>query len=205
MTSGRLYAAGPIAAMATAGLFMVMEGLVGSDGEVMIDPRAKPRIIEWQEPPEVVMPDEKKWDVEPPELVIIEDEMEPIEIKHEGPDRSGIKIPKRPSHIIDGPTGPDFGAMSDGDYLPVVRVQPTYPQRALERGIEGYAVVELTVASDGSVPKETIRIVAAEPAGYFEREALKAAAKFKYKPKVVNGQAQTVNGVRYQFSFNMSQ
>ena len=39
-----------------------------------------------------------------------------------------------------------FGlAPSDGEYLPIVKVQPVYPRRALSRGIEGYVIVEFTV------------------------------------------------------------
>ena len=97
-----------------------------------------------------------------------------------------------------------FGADEDGDYMPLVRVTAQYPNRAAERGIEGYVVVQLTVAADGSVPADSIVIINAEPKGYFEREAIKAARKFKYKPKVVNGIAQPVSGVQYHFSFNLS-
>ena len=48
--------------------------------------------------------------------------------------------------IADGPdisisTG-GFG-ISDGEYLPIVKVQPIYPRRALSRGLQGWAIVEL--------------------------------------------------------------
>ena len=32
--------------------------------------------------------------------------------------------------------------IGEGDYLPIVKVAPIYPQRALSRGIEGYCVVQ---------------------------------------------------------------
>ena len=39
----------------------------------------------------------------------------------------------------------------DGEYLPIVKVQPIYPRRALQRGIQGYVIVEFTVTKNGSV------------------------------------------------------
>lgn len=98
--------------------------------------------------------------------------------------------------------GPNLGAPTDGDYLPLVRIQPQYPRRAAERGIEGYVIVELTVTPLGTV--ENVRVVEADPPGYFEREAIRAAEKFKYKPKVVNGEAIPVDGVQYLFTFELA-
>lgn len=98
-------------------------------------------------------------------------------------------------------SGPSLGAPTDGDYLPLVRIQPQYPRRAQERGIEGYVIVELTVTEQGTV--ENVRVIEADPPGYFERAAEQAAMKFKYKPKVVNGEPIPVEGVRYIFTFNL--
>ena len=38
----------------------------------------------------------------------------------------------------------------------------------------------------------------------FERAALDAAKRFRYKPRVVDGVPQPVSGVRYLFRFEMS-
>ena len=35
----------------------------------------------------------------------------------------------------------------DGEYLPIVKVAPVYPRRALQRGIEGFVIVEFTVTN----------------------------------------------------------
>ncbi len=111
-------------------------------------------------------------------------------------------LPAGPIAVIyDGGTlGPNLGAGSDGDFLPLVVVQPTYPRRAAEAGIEGYAIVELTVTATGSV--ENVMVIESS-SSVFNSSAVKAALKFKYKPRVKDGIALDVKGVRYQFTFNL--
>ncbi|MFQ5347040.1 MAG: energy transducer TonB [Rhodothalassiaceae bacterium] len=99
--------------------------------------------------------------------------------------------------------GPMLGAPTDGDYLPLVRIQPQYPRRAAERGIEGYVIVQLTVTPQGTT--EDVKVIEADPPGYFERASIQAASKFKYKPKVVNGQPVKVEGVLYRFTFELEE
>lgn len=90
---------------------------------------------------------------------------------------------------------------SDGEYLPIVKVQPVYPRRALSRGIEGYVIVEFTVTKQGTT--KDIRVVEAKPSGVFDRAAVQAAAKFKYKPRVIDGQPIEVPGVQNQITFEI--
>ncbi len=90
---------------------------------------------------------------------------------------------------------------SDGDYLPIVKVAAVYPRRAQSRGIEGFVVVEFIVTKTGSV--KGARVVKAEPEGVFDRAALDAVAKFKYKPRVVDGVAMEVAGVQNRISFEI--
>ncbi len=89
----------------------------------------------------------------------------------------------------------------DGDYLPIVKVAPIYPRRAQARGIEGYVIVEFTVSKNGSVKNPFV--VEAKPEGIFDRAALDAASKFKYKPRVVDGVAMEVAGVQNKISFEI--
>ena len=76
-------------------------------------------------------------------------------------------------------------APSDRELTPVVRVTPVYPPRAQEKGIEGWVVVEFTVTESGSVADASI--VDASPKRIFNRAALRAIRKWKYKPKIVDG------------------
>jgi protein TonB len=49
-----------------------------------------------------------------------------------------------------------------------------------------------------------VQVIEAEPRGMFERAALKAVERFRYKPRVVNGEATTVNGVQHLVTFELS-
>ena len=90
---------------------------------------------------------------------------------------------------------------NDGDYLPIVKVAAIYPRRAQSRGIEGFVVVEFTVTKTGAVTNPMV--VQAEPEGVFDRAALDAVVKFKYKPRVVDGVAMAVGGVQNRISFEI--
>tara|TARA_B110000881_G_C18588853_1_gene526599 strand:+ start:691 stop:1323 length:633 start_codon:yes stop_codon:yes gene_type:complete len=90
---------------------------------------------------------------------------------------------------------------SDGDYLPIVKVAAVYPRRAQARGIQGFVVVEFVVTKTGAV-KDPV-VVSANPEGVFERAALDAVVKFKYKPRVVDGVAMEVTGVLNRITFEI--
>ena len=64
-------------------------------------------------------------------------------------------------------------------------VPPSYPDRARERGTEGWVDLEFTVTKDGSTRDAVVR--AAEPAGAFDRAALDAVKRWRYEPHVVDG------------------
>ena len=93
------------------------------------------------------------------------------------------------------------GFSSDGEYLPIVKVAPIYPRRAQTRGIEGYCIVEYTVTKNGSIRDP--QAIDCQPAGIFERASLKASLKFKYKPRVVDGEAIEVAGVQNKFTYEL--
>lgn len=93
------------------------------------------------------------------------------------------------------------GGQSDGEYLPIVKIQPQYPRRATSRGIEGQCTVEYTVTKLGTTRNPVA--VDCSPKGVFERASLKAALKFKYKPRVVDGEAIDVVGVQNRFIYKL--
>ncbi|WP_417459837.1 energy transducer TonB [Kordiimonas sp.] len=189
----------------TFGLFFLMQSLVSFNDEVDLNEDKQLRFIDVVEDIDDQPPQRMERKVEkPPEVEAPPPEMETPQVEVDGPNKMNLSISRANSGSGVDLGSIDLGPSQDGDYLPLVRVQPQYPRRAQERGIEGYVIVELTVNEDGTVPPESILILEADPKGYFERAATKAAEKFKYKPKVVNGQPQKVTGVKYRFSFDLA-
>jgi protein TonB len=88
----------------------------------------------------------------------------------------------------------------DGDIVPILRVEPIYPTRAMTRKISGWVDVEYIVMPDGSVAQA--RVVGSEPKGMFEKAALRAINKWKFKPRVVSGQP-VPRGVSQRINFNV--
>jgi len=95
--------------------------------------------------------------------------------------------------------GPSLSA-SDGEYLPFYKMQPNYPRRAIARGIEGYCTVSYTVTKSGST--RDLKVVDCS-SKLFERASMQAAAEFKYKPRVINGEAVEVLNVKNKFNFKL--
>lgn len=200
----RMISAIVAAAGVTFGLFFIMQNLVAYD-EITIAEEKQFRFIDVVEDIQEQPPQRMERKVEkPPEVETPPPEIETPQVDMAGPDSMSLNIGRANVGANLDMGGLDLGPSQDGDYLPLVRVQPQYPRRAQERGVEGYVIVELTVNADGTVPPESILILEAEPKGYFERAARKAAAKFKYKPKVMNGKAMPVTGVKYRFTFDLA-
>jgi protein TonB len=90
---------------------------------------------------------------------------------------------------------------SDRDVIPLVRIEPEYPPRAAQRGIEGYCVVQFTITPAGTIKDATV--VEGQPSGVFDSAALKAVARWKYNPKIEEGVAVERRGVRVRLSFQL--
>ncbi|MFW5442835.1 MAG: energy transducer TonB [Methylococcaceae bacterium] len=71
--------------------------------------------------------------------------------------------------------------------IPLVRIPPRYPMRAANRKIEGWVKVEFTITEEGTV-KDAV-VVEAQPANTFNRSALQAIKRWKFKAKIIGGEA----------------
>lgn len=98
--------------------------------------------------------------------------------------------------------GPGGMNIAEGDYLPIVRVAPVYPARALSRGLEGHVDLSFTVTQAGTV---TDPVIIFSTSSLFERAATRAVLKFKYKPRVVDGVPVDVPNVKTRITFRIEQ
>ena len=95
-----------------------------------------------------------------------------------------------------GSRGAGFG---DGDLIPIVRIEPQFPRDALINGISGYVRVSFMVMEDGSVEPGTVKVIEAKPPRLFDSAAQRAVARWKFKPRIVDGRPvkrpaeQTIN------------
>ncbi|HKK03392.1 MAG TPA: energy transducer TonB [Gammaproteobacteria bacterium] len=92
--------------------------------------------------------------------------------------------------------------MGDGDVIPIVRIEPNYPRDALLRGIEGWVRVRFTIMPDGSVMNP--QVVDSNPRRVFDREALRAILRWKFRPRIVDGQAVS-RPAEQTIEFNMDE
>ena len=82
---------------------------------------------------------------------------------------------------------PQGFAQKGSQAIPVVRVSPIYPADALEAKKEGWVTVQFEITPQGAV--DNPYVIESSPAKVFDRAALEAILKFKFKPRVVDGVA----------------
>jgi periplasmic protein TonB len=104
----------------------------------------------------------------------------------------GIKIERRELGNVGG---------IDTEVIPLVRIQPQYPARAAAGNIEGWVRCQFTITPAGGVVDAIV--TDSEPRGVFDRAALEAVSRWKYKPKVDGGVAVERRGVQVLLSFQL--
>jgi protein TonB len=76
-----------------------------------------------------------------------------------------------------------------------------FPRKALRLAKDGYVLVEFDIDTDGSVIDPYV--VESEPAGLFERAAMKSIRKYLYEPPVYEGVSVKVNDVQVKMTFKV--
>ncbi|MEM7313803.1 MAG: energy transducer TonB [Planctomycetota bacterium] len=127
-------------------------------------------------------------------------ETPPQEMDNVDPNAPSINIAAPTMDVSGDIGGPGGMNIAEGDYLPIVRVAPVYPARALSRGLEGHVDLSFTVTTAGTVRDP---VVIFSTSSMFERAATRAVLKFKYKPRVVDGVPVDVPNVKTRISFRI--
>lgn len=198
------YVAAAVGAIAiTVGLFYLMQSLIsGGEGAVTEPPQGSVLDFVRVQQDESVQEKERKPE-RPPEPEQPPPDMPQPQLQQSNEaqaDASGYDFSANVNSDA-GLTGGLSLDASDGEYLPIVKVQAAYPRRALQRGIEGYVVVEFTVTRQGTVRDPYV--IEANPEGIFDQAAMDAVLKFKYKPRVVDGEPVEVGGVQNRITFEI--
>lgn len=192
------------AAVVTFGLFFLMQSLIARDAgrayerqqrtafdfirlkrdeAIERKKRDKPRRIERREPP-------------PPAQM-------PVTRLSQAPVKQALKVdapPFRPNLAMAG--DPHLGgSVSDSDIVPLVRPLHRYPSRAQARGIQGWVHLRFDVTAEGTT--DNIVVVDSDPPDTFDRAAIDAVKKYKYKPRVENGVPVRRPDVEVVLSFEM--
>lgn len=100
----------------------------------------------------------------------------------------------------DGTRAAFSSGLSDRDPLPLVRIEPQYPQQARQRGLEGWVQVKFTISTAGSV-KDAVVVKSSN--SLFERNALQAVSKWKYQPQLKSGKPAETPGQQVVLRFRM--
>lgn len=190
------------AVVMTLALLWGMQALISGGNDALSDP-PKGNVLDFirlKKDQEIVKKDRKPK--KPPKPKEPPPQMQPPQMQQSNPNADAISTNFTADiQAGEGLSGGINLEGGDGDYLPIVKVAPIYPRRAQARGIEGYVIVEFIVTKSGSVRDAVV--VEAEPENIFDRAAIDAALKFKYKPRVVDGVAMEVAGVQNKISFEI--
>jgi len=181
----------------TFALFLGMNYLVSPEEAEKPEEKSHPPIIIGTIR-DVIEPRKK---IEPPEKII--DDVELTQKPRPPKDKATKNVinfmpPTRHQPIQ--PLKPTRIGLANGEIQPLRKFAPAYPRVGVNRGIEGYVVVKFTVNKMGAV--ENIVIVESTN-GIFNDNTISAVEKYKYKPRVIDGEAVEVHGVMEKVSFKI--
>lgn len=201
--AARYIATFALAFLITFGLFWIMQALI--DVEATLDESQRGRVVDFvrlkreseAETKKREMPDKKPPEKEPPPPDMnLAKNLKPDQGLEGGIGGFGSDI--------DLSGGPNLGGMAaaDQDVVPLVRVNPEYPVRAAQRGVEGWVEVEFTISKAGTV--KSPHVIGYEPSKVFNTSALRAIRKWKYNPKIENGVPVERPGVIVRLKFGLA-
>jgi len=183
-------------AFVTLALLFVMQFLITQQQGTPIEPRIR-LTFDWINRTTPDTPIQKQELIQKEKLT--RTEVQPRRIPYTGSEES-IQVPRTSPDRPNDTVLPPLGVFSDGPLVAMVRVAPVYPARAIAREIEGYVVVRFDVTVNGLV---TNVVVVESSNSVFDEAAVKAAQKFRFKPRIVDGMALESYGIQNLFRFSL--
>lgn len=189
-----------IGTVVTLSLLFIMQLLIVTGKQALTDPRDRHKLEFVRVKKNENVNTQDLTPEKPPKPPETPPETPPQDMDNIDPDAPSIDIPAPAVSADTNIGGPGGMNIAEGDYLPIVRVAPVYPARALSRGLEGFVDMSFTVTTAGTVKDP---IVLQSTSSLFERAATRAVLKFKYKPRVVDGVPVEVPGVKTRITFEL--
>ncbi len=191
-----------VGSIVTVSLLFVMQLLIVTGKQALTDPRERHKLEFVRVKRNENLNIEDIIPEKPPKPPETPPETPPQDMDNVNPDAPTINVAPPTVTANTDIGGPGGMNIAEGDYLPIVRVAPVYPARALSRGLEGFVDLSFTVTTTGTVKDP---IVLQSTSSLFERAAVRAVLKFKYKPRVVDGVPVDVPGVKTRISFQLEE
>jgi protein TonB len=194
MSSGLRYLISIVlAAVVTIAAFYLMHRLISGAGGDPEDMEPPPGIRFGPVDIETEIREKERQKPEPPpppETPPPPPDIQVSEVQQTTMDMPDMQMPELNLGVGAGPpvlgnVGMDRGA--EGDVVPLVRINPQYPRDAAMNQIEGYVTIEFTITETGAVRNP--RVIDSKPPRVFDREAIRAILRWKFKPRVVDGEA----------------
>lgn len=189
-----------IAGMVNGGLFLLLPGLIFSNGEDAELMEVLPtinviRLKRKELPPKKKKtppkPEEKKPQEKPHPLqqkVVIQKLSLPFKLSPEMPNAPAalhFTPVQKGSFSLSGIVNGVDETQLDSPLIPINKMPPPYPMRAQRRNLEGFVRVRFLVDEQGMV--SSIEIVESKPAKIFDRTVLNTVSKWRFKPGTVEG------------------
>ena len=191
----RVMAAALVAIGVTFGLFLFMYKLIslGGDNRTELEAISGIRFGPVEIPDEIVEKSRRK----PPKPPPPKEPPPPPRMQVSKTDQVVQEMPQMDLPQLDVPLSGGAGMFignfeqvdqaAEGDIIPIVRINPIYPREAAINGTEGWVKLEFTITETGTV--KSPKVIDSQPPRIFNREAIRAILKWKFKPRVVDGAA----------------
>lgn len=191
-----------IGVVVTMSLLFLMQVLIATGKQALTKPRDRAKLEFVRVKRNEALNTEDFTPEKPPKPPEMPPETPPQDMDNIDPSAPTINVAPPTVSADTSIGGPGGMNIAEGDYLPIVRVAPVYPARALSRGLEGYVDMAFTVTTTGTVRDP---VVLFSTSSLFERAAVRAVLKFKYKPRVVDGVPVDVPNVKTRITFKIEE